>query len=283
MGNAPAHGPGRGTCPKQTRIRKHRGRDILVACKKFAFLVLLSALLSACSPSAVERVEWTTMGTVAALQTRGAQATEYAQSGRKTAQRLFEGIAKLLNAHDPDSELSRLAALTEPEILAQCDPSVSNCYATAFRLMHASGGAFNPRWRGPKTLDLGAIAKGFAVDVASGLEIGNGRGEAVLLDLGGNLKSIRGEWKVGIAGSDVILTLTNGMACATSAEYYRGKHIYDGRTGQAVSNGVTSVTVVHPTSAMLADGLSTTLFVFGKEEGERFLKANFPEARAYWR
>ena len=73
------------------------------------------------------------------------------------------------------------------------------------------------------------------------------------------------------------------MACATSAEYYRGKHIYDGRTGQAVSNGVTSVTVVHPTSAMLADGLSTTLFVFGKEEGERFLKANFPEARAYWR
>ena len=149
--------------------------------------------------------------------------------------------------------------------------------------MHASGGAFNPRWRGPKTLDLGAIAKGFAVDVASGLEIGNGRGEAVLLDLGGNLKSIRGEWKVGIAGSDVVLTLTNGMACATSAEYYRGKHIYDGRTGQAVSNGVTSVTVVHPTSAMLADGLSTTLFVFGKEEGERFLKANFPEARAYWR
>ena len=74
-----------------------------------------------------------------------------------------------------------------------------------------------------------------------------------------------------------------GAACATSAEYYRGKHIYDARTGRPVSNDVWSVTVVHPTSAMLADALSTILFIYGREEGERFLARHYPEARAIWR
>jgi thiamine biosynthesis lipoprotein ApbE len=45
---------------------------------------------------------------------------------------------------------------------------------------------------------------------------------------------------------------------------------------------VLSVTVVHPTSAMLADGLSTVMFIFGREKGEAFLKSRHPEARAVW-
>jgi len=49
-----------------------------------------------------------------------------------------------------------------------------------------------------------------------------------------------------------------------------------------VTNDVASVTVVHPSSAMLADGLSTTLFVLGRERGTAFLKAHYPEAAAYW-
>ena len=107
----------------------------------------------------------------------------------------------------------------------------------------------------------------------------------VLLDLGGNLKVVSGEWRTGIRnphGEMRTILLTNGMACATSGEYERGKHIYDGRTGAAVSNDLISVTVVHPSSAMLADGLSTTLFVLGKEDGERFLHEHYPEAEAHW-
>ena len=49
-----------------------------------------------------------------------------------------------------------------------------------------------------------------------------------------------------------------------------------------VTNGVYSVTVIHPKSAMLADGLSTTLFILGREKGEEFLKNHYPEARAVW-
>ena len=56
----------------------------------------------------------------------------------------------------------------------------------------------------------------------------------------------------------------------------------DGRTGPAVSNDVFSVTVVHPTSAMLADGLSTILFILGREKGEAFLRTHHPEAYAVW-
>ena len=49
-----------------------------------------------------------------------------------------------------------------------------------------------------------------------------------------------------------------------------------------VTNAVYSVTVIHPSSAMIADGLSTVLFVLGREKGEAFLKKHYPEAEAVW-
>ena len=209
------------------------------------------------------------MGTVAAVQTRGATAEETTETVRMV-KAAFAKVERLLNAHNPDSELSRLAPLAETEILECCDPEMRPCYEMAFDLMRKSGGAFNPRWRGPHTLDLGAIAKGFAVDYARPFG-GTGRSADTLLDLGGNLFAVKGLWRMGIAGEELVLPLSEGFACATSAEYYRGKHIYDGRTGQVVSNGVRSVTVVVGGSAMEADGLSTTLFVLGPEAGKRFL------------
>jgi thiamine biosynthesis lipoprotein len=149
---------------------------------------------------------------------------------------------------------------------------------------------FNPRWRGAGTLDLGAIAKGFAVDCAArALEAGEG---AVLIDLGGNLKAVkrRGEasrqsWRVGVyspgGGICACVVLRPGEALATSAEYFRGRHIRDGRTGACAAAGVLSVTVLSP-SAMMADGLSTTLFAMGPEEGLAFLARVAPEASAFF-
>ena len=106
-------------------------------------------------------------------------------------------------------------------------------------------------------------------------------GEDILIDLGGNLKAVKGDWTVGIKGGGSFV-LREGEACATSARYYRGGHIKDGRTGAEITNGVYSVTVFHPKSAMLADGLSTTLFILGREKGEAFLKKHYSEARAVW-
>ena len=210
------------------------------------------------------------MGTVAAVQTRGAKVEEKAAGAVFSVKEEFAWVEKLLNAHDPNSELSRLAPLPDAEILEKCDKNVRPCYEMAFDLMRKSGGAFNPRWRGTNTLDLGAIAKGFAVDCAA-IAVGSVDVADRLLDLGGNLFAVRGQWKTGIAGTEIVIPLSEGCACATSAEYYRGKHIYDGRTGLAVSNGVASVTVQVSGSAMEADGLSTTLFVLGPEAGKKFL------------
>ena len=241
-----------------------------------AVVVLLEGL-AGCGKAPIERVEWPVMGTIAAVQTRG-EGIQFLNGVREIVRGWFAVESDYFNAYDPKSELSRLQGLSDEELLKKCNPHAAVCYAAAFKLREQSGGAFDPRWKGAGTLDMGAIVKGFAVDNAA-LNCWNG--EDILIDLGGNLKSVKGDWTVGIKDGESFV-LHEGEACATSARYYRGGHIKDGRTGEDVTNGVYSVTVIHPKSAMLADGLSTTLFILGREKGEAFLKKHYPEARAVW-
>lgn len=252
------------------------------------FLALAVVLLVGCDDRRIERVEWTVMGTVAALQWKGD-----CDSAALVAdvQDVFSNVETLLNAHDPESELSRLAKLPDSEVLSKCNPLVRPCYAAAFALRDETGRMFNPRWQGFGRMDLGAIAKGFAVDRAAERIAGKCGKAKVLIDLGGNLKSVSGTWTTGItdphANSQSSQTpqtfeLSAGMSCATSGEYFRGSHIKDGRNGSDVARTVASVTVVHAESAMLADGLSTVMFLLGKEKGEEFLRAHHPAAKAVW-
>ena len=242
------------------------------------WLVIAAMCLAGCGRQQIERVEWPIMGTIAAVQVRG-YPDEWGHVSAH-AMGVFKDVSEALNAHVSTSELSRLAPLDDGEVLEKCDAQMKPCYEAAFKLMHESGSAFNPRWKGTNTLDLGAIAKGFAVDLASSMAPGVGPIDAII-DLGGNLKALRSEdgsyrpWRTGVRdpfgdGFAAVVELREGEALATSATYYRGSHIYDGRTGLAVSNGVASVTVLC-NSAMWADGLSTTLFVLGPEEGRKFL------------
>ena len=233
--------------------------------------------LAGCGRQQIERVEWPVMGTIAAVQTRGFTSPEKEALWVRGLGHPVFGIVELnLNAHEPKSELSRLAACSDEKVCESCNSDMRPCYEAAFALQKASDGAFNPRWRGTNTLDLGAIAKGFAVDrLESTLKAARPVGTDCLIDLGGNLKALRGSWRTGVKdpgrdGFAAVVELREGEALATSATYYRGSHIYDGRTGLAVSNGVASVTVLC-NSAMWADGLSTTLFVLGPEEGKKFL------------
>ena len=246
---------------------------------RIAFAAMVVAC--GCSRAPVDRAEWPVMGTVAAVQTRGAAAGAAAEAVRP----VFAEIERLMNAHDAGSELGRLAPLADGDVLGRCSPVARPCYEAAFRMRDETGGAFDPRWRGAGTMDLGAIAKGYAVDLAAE-RLGRAAVDT-LVDLGGNLKAVRGDWKVGIrtsAGGEPSesFVLREGEACATSAEYYRGSHIRDGRTKGAPASGVRCVTVVHPSSAMLADALSTTMFILGRERGGRFLSERYPEARAIW-
>lgn len=207
------------------------------------------------------------MGTVAAVQGRG---DGDLAAARKAAQDAFTRVSDEFNRFDTNSTLRRLGRVSS---------FGQPCWDAAMRLRAASDRAFDPSWRGPDDLDFGAIAKGFAVDVAA--EAVRGMGGGLLIDLGGNLKAVRGDWRIGVRspsgeGVATIVTLRAGEALATSAEYFRGKHIHDGRTGLPVSNDVASVSVRCP-SALWADGLSTTLFVLGPDAGKRFLKARLPD------
>ena len=242
-----------------------------------ALLGSVALLFCGCSRSGQpqsERVEWVVMGTRAAFQCRNAADLSKAAAVKET----FAAVERLLNAHDSASELSRLATLDDSEVLARCSPLVRDCYAAAFRHRDESGGVFNPRWRGKATLDLGAIAKGFALDLAAG-RIGSCD---ALLDLGGNLKAVDGEWKIGVYGSGDTMILRAGESCSTSGQYFRPRHIKDGRTGEDFTPRETSVTVIHPTSAMEADALSTTLFILGRDAGSDYLRTHSPTSRAIW-
>lgn len=129
----------------------------------------------------------------------------------------------------------------------------------------------------PLIVDLGAVVKGLAIDLAA-REL-----EPLAdfsIDAGGDLylggRNPEGEpWRVGIrhprCPDDVIddLRVSNQAVC-TSGDYERGRHILDARSGDPASCAA-SVTVLAP-SAMLADALSTAAFVLGPVEGIALLE-----------
>ncbi len=130
-------------------------------------------------------------------------------------------------------------------------------------------------------VDLGGIAKGYAVDLATGILQREGA-TAGIVDLGGNLRLFGeppggGKWRVEVnpppgATEDIILALPPcGIATSGDYERYftvggrRFSHIIDPRTGWPVE-AMPSVTIVAP-DATTADGLSTGVSVLGVKEG----------------
>lgn len=139
--------------------------------------------------------------------------------------------------------------------------------------------------KGGVSIDLGGVAKGFAVDFAYQAMADAGHPNA-LMELGGDLYAggLRDgkAWRVGIQdprtgkheGSKVALIIeVSELAVATSGNYRRfslieGKrvnHILDPRTGQPAES-VPSVTIVAPDCAT-ADALATGVSVLGLERG----------------
>jgi thiamine biosynthesis lipoprotein len=133
----------------------------------------------------------------------------------------------------------------------------------------------------PLLLDLGAVAKGLAIDMAARELMPF---ENFAIDAGGDLYFAglnRNDepWSVGIrhprdAGTMVEKLRISNSAVCTSGDYERttdaGHHIIDPKTGDA-SVEVASATVVAP-FAMVADGLATAAFVLGPERGIALLE-----------
>lgn len=137
-------------------------------------------------------------------------------------------------------------------------------------------------------IDLGGIAKGYAVDEAAAVLRRAGITNA-LVDLTGNMMAIGNApghdgWIVGVRDpsdreTHLLRVHLHDEAISTSGTYEQfieagGKrygHIIDPRTGWPAS-GVSSVTVVAK-SAMTCDAWDTGLFVLGSEKARRIAKA----------
>ncbi|MGO5292284.1 FAD:protein FMN transferase [Porcincola sp. LCP21S3_C12] len=141
-------------------------------------------------------------------------------------------------------------------------------------------------------IDFGGVAKGYTsqkvMDIYQKHHLTGG-----LADLGGNIqvtgsKPDGSPWRVGIEDpADTsallgILTLSEDSTVITSGGYERylvdqdGKrypHIIDPSTGYPVENDLSSVSIICKDGA-LADGLSTSLCVMGKEKAISFWKAH---------
>ncbi len=137
-------------------------------------------------------------------------------------------------------------------------------------------------------LDLGAVAKGYAGDRMMELFRQSGV-TCAYVNLGGNVQALGASpdgdpWRIGIQDPEgtsylAVVEVTD-RAVVTSGMYQRYfeqdgvryGHILDPDTGYPADSALSSVTIVSP-SGTLADGLSTALFVLGREGAEALWRA----------
>lgn len=141
-------------------------------------------------------------------------------------------------------------------------------------------------------IDLGAIAKGYAVDCAV-KKLKENKIANCLVNAGGNMYGLGTKsgkpWKIAIQNprqknfSGYMELRDNAIATSGDYEQYfienkqRYSHIFNPKTGYPADSKIISATVI-ASDALTADGLSTTVFVLGKEKAEGLLK-KFPAVR----
>ncbi len=184
-----------------------------------------------------------------------------------------DGIANPANAKLPDMEMLKAAnehVLFDDIII---DKAKSTVYISDDEM----------------TIDVGAIAKGFAAEKIAKWMIGK-EYYGYVINIGGNVRTIEREdgkkWKVGIENPDTKDTenpyietlLFDEMSLVTSGSYQRFytvdnknyHHIIDSETLMPANN-FKSVSVICADSGV-ADALSTTLFCMSYEDGKKFLE-----------
>ena len=189
--------------------------------------------------------------------------------------------------------MTRLALAAREQTGGLFDPTVHDAvvaagYDRSFELLAADGPPAAPgrcggaveidgetiRLAGGTRLDLGGIAKGYAVDRALALLAPAG---PALVNAGGDLAVSGGSWPVAIAGTDLTLALTSG-ALATSGRdrrhWRRGEeeqhHLVDPATGRPARTLVLTATVFGPTAAE-AEVLAKIAFLTGSVDAPHVL------------
>jgi thiamine biosynthesis lipoprotein len=221
----------------------------------------------------------------------------------KKAFEAIEYAEKIFNRFDSESEISGINRLAWGRDV-KVSRDMLNIIEDSIEYSRVSGGSFDvtsaPGQKGQydkiildKTgstlrflspdlkIDLGGIAKGYAIDMAKDVLTASGI-ENALINIGGNiyvLGSIPGKegWMVGIRHpnrkNEVMRKLNlKNKGIATSGDYERGQHIINPATG-GPSEGIISATVIAD-SAEEADAFSTAVFVMGPVKTREFLRTS---------
>ena len=227
---------------------------------------------------------------------------------------VIERVQARMSYHDPTSELSRINRVAVHQSILLSRP-LAKVLRAALALARESNGAFDPaiapvlagwgllprlpgrdgrerraswrdieldsagrvRFRAPLHLDLGGIAKGFAVDEAIACLRRRGLAHA-LVNAGGDMRALGDRsWPVVIRdpaqpGAEAAELSLRNAALATSAHYFsrrrwRGRLVsalIDGRARLPCGHDARSVTTQAPT-AMLADALTKVVLALGCE------------------
>lgn len=141
-------------------------------------------------------------------------------------------------------------------------------------------------------IDLGGIAKGFALDCAV-RKLREANINSCLINAGGQVYALGDRfnkpWRIALQnpkkeGGFSILELKNQSAATSSnnKSYFvldgkRYGHLINPNTGYPVESNLASITVV-ATQGLIADALSTSIFILGQEDKETLLK-NFKDVR----
>lgn len=211
------------------------------------------------------------------------QVVETAVEYAKLTAGLFDpSIAPLVDLWGIGTAKARIPSLEEIKIAQslidygdiELDPT-----GPAIRLQHEA-----------MALDLGGIAKGYGADAAVEVLKRSGISSA-FLSLGGNVYVIGSKpdgspWRIGIQdpdsprGTHITVLEVKDTSVVTSGPYeryfikdgIRYHHILDPTTGFPADSGLVSVTIVTP-SSLIADALSTGVFVLGLEKGLDLLES----------
>lgn len=159
-----------------------------------------------------------------------------------------------------------------PALLPIGENPLTRCGWEKLRLDHQQRHAFQP---GGLRLDLSAIAKGYAVDLACRY-LNEAGIRHFLMEIGGELqgqgcKPDGSSWWVSLAhnSEDLPETLValSGISIATSGNKFRD-HLIDPRDGNTVRHELAAVSVIAK-NCMEADAWATALYIAGSREGLR--------------
>jgi len=237
------------------------------------------------------------LGTIVKMSVEHPDADE-AKKIMELSFQVVQRIDDLMNVYRPDSEIGRL---NRQGFCRNVSRDTLEVLKRAIHFSTVTGGAFDitvERGRGNcgeltisgeevlfnepgMGVNLGGIAKGYAVDKAVEVFRANGI-ERAIVDAGGDIKVLGGRtnetgWTIGVRDprkkKAILSTLQmRDLAITTSGTYRRDrKDIIHPETLRAV-DGIRSSTVFCK-DAMDADALSTSIYVMGPEQGLRLIES----------